>query len=86
MHLVTIHGRRGEAGNPAGGGQAARARLGFLLLPRRWVVERFLTLASRFGRLARDHERLPDTVSGLHFVAFACLILLRLITLAVHSP
>ncbi|MDP9470119.1 MAG: hypothetical protein M3Q71_05540 [Chloroflexota bacterium] len=48
------------------------ARLGFLLLPRRWVVERFLTLASRFGRLARDHERLPDTVSGLHFVAFAC--------------
>ncbi len=29
----------------------------------------------RFRRLVRDYERLPDTVAGLHFLAFACLFL-----------
>jgi hypothetical protein len=32
---------------------------------------------AKFRRLARDYERLPDTVAGLHFVAFACLMLHR---------
>ncbi len=59
---------------------------GFVLLPRRWVVERSFAWASRFRRLAKDYERLPDTVTGLHFVAFACLMLQRLITLAAQSP
>ncbi|HJV81276.1 MAG TPA: IS5/IS1182 family transposase, partial [Noviherbaspirillum sp.] len=31
--------------------------------------------AARFRRLARDYERLADTLAGLHFVAFACLML-----------
>jgi transposase len=48
---------------------------GFVLLPRRWVVERDFAWASRFRRLVKDYERLPDTVAGLHFVAFACLFL-----------
>ncbi|HEX6368384.1 MAG TPA: IS5/IS1182 family transposase, partial [Longimicrobium sp.] len=30
---------------------------------------------SRFRRLAKDYERLPETLAGLHFVAFACLML-----------
>jgi hypothetical protein len=30
---------------------------------------------ARFRRLARDYERLPETLAGLHFVAFACLVL-----------
>jgi transposase len=34
---------------------------------------------SRFRRLVRDYERLPETVAGLHFVAFACLMLARLL-------
>ncbi len=51
------------------------AKRGFVLLPRRWVVERDFAWASRFRRLVRDYERLPDTLAGLHFVAFACLFL-----------
>ncbi len=61
------------------------ARRGFVLLPRRWVVERSFAWASRFRRLARDYERLPETVAALHFIAFACLMLQR-ITLACFSP
>jgi transposase len=48
---------------------------GFVLLPRRWVVERDFAWASRFRRLAKDYERLSATLAGLHFVAFACLFL-----------
>ena len=51
------------------------AKRGFVLLPRRWVVERDFAWASRFRRLVEDYERLPDTLAGLHFVAFACLFL-----------
>jgi transposase len=54
------------------------AKRGFVLLPRRWVVERDFAWAARFRRLARDYERLPETLAGLHFVAFACLMLQRL--------
>jgi transposase len=51
------------------------AKRGFVLLPRRWVVERDFAWASRFRRLAKDYERLPTVLAGLHFVAFACLFL-----------
>ena len=53
------------------------AKKGFVLLPRRWVVERSFAWASRFRRLATDDERLPETLRGLHFLAFACLMLHR---------
>ena len=62
------------------------AKRGFVLLPRRWVIERSFAWAARFRRLAKDYERLPETVAGLHFVAFACLMLHRLVTVAAHSP
>jgi transposase len=62
------------------------AKRGFVLLPRRWVVERSFAWTSRFRRLARDYERLPETLAGLHFVAFACLMLHRVLTLASQSP
>ena len=62
------------------------AKKGFVLLPRRWVVERSFAWATRFGRLAKDYERLPETVAGLHFVAFACLFLHRAITVLGPSP
>jgi transposase len=48
---------------------------GFVLLPRRWVIERSFAWKTRFRRLVRDFERLPQTVAGLHFLAFACLML-----------
>ena len=62
------------------------AKRGFVLLPRRWVVERSFAWAARFRRLARDYERLPQTFAGLHFVAFACLMLHRLLTVVAQSP
>jgi transposase len=62
------------------------AKRGFVLLPRRWVVERSFAWAVRCRRLAKDYERLPETVAGLHFVAFACLMLHRLVTVAAQSP
>lgn len=62
------------------------AKRGFVLLPRRWVVERSFGWAARFRRLARDYERLPQTVAGLHFIAFSCLMLHRFVlTVAVSS-
>ena len=62
------------------------ARRGFVLLPRRWVVERDFAWASRFRRLVKDYERLPETVAGLHFVAFACLFLHRAVSAIGPSP
>ncbi len=59
----------------------AEAKKGFVLLPRRWVVERSFGWAARFRRLARDYERLPETLAGLHFLAFAILMLKRFIEL-----
>jgi transposase len=62
------------------------AKRGFVLLPRRWVVERSFGWMARFRRLARDYERLPATVAGLHFIAFSCLMLHRFVlTLAASS-
>ena len=57
----------------------SEAKKGFVLLPRRWVVERSFGWAARFRRLARDYERLPETLAGLHFLAFAILMLRRVI-------
>ena len=51
------------------------AKRGFVLLPRRWVVERSFAWAARFRRLARDYERLASSLAGLHWLAFACLML-----------
>jgi transposase len=61
------------------------AKRGFVLLPRRWVVERDFAWAARFRRLARDYERLATTLASLHFLAFACLLLHRFISLTL-SP
>jgi transposase len=51
---------------------------GFVLLPRRWVVERSFAWAARFRRLARDYERLAETLAALHYLAFAILMLANL--------
>lgn len=59
-----------------------QAKHGFVLLPRRWVVERSFAWATRFRRLARDYERLAATLAGLHWVVFACLMLHRWVALS----
>jgi len=43
------------------------AKKGFVLLPRRWVVERSFAWASRFRRLARDYERFRKPWQGCIF-------------------
>ena len=53
---------------------------GFVLLPRRWVVERSNSWLSRARRLARDYERLPEVLNGLHYFVFVTLMLARLLT------
>ncbi len=61
------------------------AKRGFVLLPRRWVVERSNAWVARFRRLARDYERLPETLAGLHFLAFAILLLTRFASLLTET-
>ena len=61
------------------------AKRGFVLLPRRWVVERSFAWMARFRRLARDYERLAETLAGLHFVAFAILMASRFVAVMAQS-
>ena len=63
----------------------SEAKKGVVLLPRRWVVERSFVWAARFRRLVRDDERLPETLAGLHFLAFAILMLKQFVGVMVHS-
>ncbi|GAB6968336.1 IS5 family transposase [Komagataeibacter kakiaceti JCM 25156] len=51
------------------------AKRGFVLLPRRWVVERSFAWATRCRRLVKDYERYASTLANLHVVAFACFML-----------
>jgi transposase len=87
-HVEVAFVDQGYTGDtPAAAAEAAGIRLevvklpeakrGFVLLPRRWVVERSFAWATRFRRLVRDYERLPEVVAGLHFVAFAFLMVAR---------
>ena len=55
-------------------------------LARRWVGERGFVWAGRFRRLARDYERRPETVRGLHFLAFAFLTLHQFFTAVGKRP
>ena len=58
------------------------AKRGFVLLPRRWVVERSFAWATRCRRLVKDYERYATTLAGLHVVAFACFMLKHVAILA----
>jgi transposase len=60
----------------------AEAKKGFVLLPRRWVVERSFGWLARFRRLARDYERTAEVLAGWHWVAFTSLMLNRVMELA----
>ncbi len=51
---------------------------GFVVLPKRWIVERTLAWLSRCRRLARDYERLEQTVRSFIFLAMTRLMLKRI--------
>jgi transposase len=53
------------------------AKRGFVLPPKRWVVERSFAWATRFRRLVKDYERYAETLAGFHMVAFVCIMLAR---------
>ena len=61
------------------------AKRGFVLLPRRWVVERSFAWATRCRRLVKDYERYASTLAGLHIVAFVCFMLKQAAILAAGS-
>ena len=46
------------------------AKRGFVLLPRRWVVERSFAWATRCRRLVKDYERYATTLAAFHTIAF----------------
>ncbi len=54
-----------------------QTKRGFVLLPKRWVVERSFAWLAKFRRLARDYERVPQVLAGLHLLALVCLLLAR---------
>ncbi|MET3439001.1 transposase [Sphingomonas sp. 1185] len=62
-----------------------QAKRGFVLLPRRGIVERSFAWATRFRRLVKDYERYAQTLAGLHVVAFASIMMKQATALAVGS-
>lgn len=58
-----------------------QAKRGFVLLPRRWAVERSLSWSARYKRLARDYERLAVSLQQLHYLAFVGIMLAKASTL-----
>jgi len=61
------------------------AKKGFILLPKRWVVERSFGWMSRFRRLARDYERLAETLVGFHLIAFVILMVRQYVSIGFTS-
>jgi transposase len=61
------------------------AKKGFVLLPRRRVVQRSFAWVARFRCLARDYERLPAMLAGFHLLAFVSLLLKRFVEIMVQS-
>lgn len=54
------------------------AKRGFVLLPRRWVVERSFAWVTRCRRLVKDYERYATTLAGFHVIAFVGYMLKQL--------
>lgn len=51
---------------------------GFVVLSKRWIVERTLAWISRCRRLAKDYERLTKTAETMIYLAMTRLMLTRI--------
>lgn len=86
VELIYVdQGYTGENAAKAAGAQGiklcvvklAEAKKGFILLPKRWVVERSFAWMTGCRKLVKDYEHYAQTLTGFHVVAFACLMLKR---------
>jgi putative transposase len=51
---------------------------GFVVLPKRWIVERTFAWLGRYRRLSKDYEQLPETSESMIYAAMIRLMLKRL--------
>ena len=56
----------------------AEDAVGFVVLPRRWVVERTFAWLGRYRRLSKDYEQLPETSEAMIYAAMVRIMLRRL--------
>jgi putative transposase len=52
---------------------------GFVVIPRRWIVERTLGWFGRWRRLSKDHEELPEVSEAMVTLAAIRMMLQRLV-------
>jgi transposase len=86
-------GYKGEAPAEAAAAQSihllvvnlGQTKRGFVLFPRRWVVERSLSWSARYKRLAHDYERLALNLQQFHYHAFVGFMLAKAYTLHLWS-
>ena len=53
-------------------------RQGFVVLPRRWMVERTFSWLDQNRRMSKDYERLPESSEAFIYVAMSRLMVRRL--------
>ncbi len=51
---------------------------GFVVLPKRWIVERTFAWLGKYRRLSKDYETLPDSSESMIFIAMTNLMIHRL--------
>lgn len=51
---------------------------GFVVLPKRWIVERTFSWFGRYRRLSKDYETLPESSESVIYLAMTHLMIRRL--------
>jgi putative transposase len=59
---------------------------GFVVLPRRWVVERTFAWLGKYRRLSKDYEALTETGEAMIYAAMVHLMIRRLARQAAKAP